>query len=442
MPLDVPIADPLEPHSVRSGKVPVHEGDILAGKFRVESVLGVGGMGVVVAARHLDLDQRFAIKFMLPEAMRDPQMAERFLREARNAVRLASPHVARVLDVGTLENGAPYMVMEFLDGTDLRAIARPETLAPLHDVLIMMEQACEGVAEAHALGIVHRDIKPHNLFLTRKANGRICIKVLDFGISKTMEATLGLDSNSLTSATSIMGSPHYMAPEQMRSAHTVDARADVWALGVCLYQFLTGHVPFEAETMLELGAKVLHEQPIPITHYRPDLPRELSDIVRICLEKDPQKRFASAAQLCSALEQLLMAMSGSNQYPLMGLPPRGPAEASRASVPRGTPGSYGGKTDVAWGQTGAGERPVPWWLVAGGTFLGVLVVVSAILFGLVRSRPTLAAPPPPPADDLPVAMPPTAPTQAGVIETGIAPAPPATGIPGTTASSHVHDAKR
>lgn len=219
--------------------MPVALGDVLAGKYRVDAVLGVGGMGIVVAATHLQLEQKVALKFLLPAAIQSPEAVERFLREGRAAVRLKSQNVAKVTDVGTLENGAPYMVMEFLHGADLAAVMAERGLLPVAEAVSYVLQACEAIAEAHSLGIVHRDLKPQNLFVTRKVDGRPLIKVLDFGISKSMDTQSGL---SLTRTSSIMGSPLYMSPEQMRSSKNVDQRSDIWAIGVVLYEIGRAHV--------------------------------------------------------------------------------------------------------------------------------------------------------------------------------------------------------
>ena len=213
------------------GGIPVRPGDVLAGKYRVDRVLGVGGMGVVVAATHLQLQQRVALKFMLDAGLAQPTQVERFGREARAAVRLRSDHVARVLDVGTLETGSPYIVMEYLDGSDIGSVLEQRGAMPVDMAVDCVLQACDAVAEAHALGIVHRDLKPRNLFLTTRNDGRALVKVLDFGISKH---TTGSDL-SLTRTTEIMGSPSYMSPEQFRSAKLVDERTDIWALGAILY---------------------------------------------------------------------------------------------------------------------------------------------------------------------------------------------------------------
>src|SRR3954466_841819 len=280
----------------------VHEGQILAGKFRIERVLGQGGMGVVVAATHLQLDERVALKFLLPDALGNPEAVERFAREARAAVKIKSEHVARVSDVGTLESGSPYMVMEYLHGEDLASYVRRNGAAAIPEAVEFLLQACEAIAEAHALGIVHRDLKPANLFVTRRVDGSPCIKVLDFGISKvTVSGPGGGPELGMTKTHSIMGSPLYMSPEQMSSTRNVDMRTDVWALGVILYETLTGRVPFEAETMPQLCGMILQDPPRPIQDLRPDLPQVLQQLILRCLEKNRERRWNNVAELAFAL---------------------------------------------------------------------------------------------------------------------------------------------
>ncbi len=288
-----------ESESARAQGSPVVVGEVLAGKYRVDLVLGVGGMGVVVAATHLHLDQKVAIKFMLAPGLQNPALVERFSREARAAVRLKSDHVARVLDVGVLESGSPYMVMEFLDGSDLGDMIARYGAMPVDTAVDCVLQACDAVAEAHSLGIVHRDLKPRNLFWTRRNDGRALVKVLDFGISKHKS---GASDLSLTRTTEIIGSPNYMSPEQFRAARAADERSDIWALGVILYELLTGHVPFEADTITQLTAMVLSDPPRAITSLRADVPEELARAIACCLEKDPAKRFPSVARLAEALQ--------------------------------------------------------------------------------------------------------------------------------------------
>ena len=277
---------------------PVKEGDILAGKYRVEGVLGVGGMGVVVSATHIELGQRVAVKFLLPVALRNAGALQRFAREARLAVKLRSDHVTRVLDVGSLESGAPYMVMELLDGDDLGTVLEKRERLPVGDAVEYVLQACDAVAEAHALGIVHRDLKPRNLFLTRKLNGAPHVKVLDFGISKVAQVE---GDHALTRTNDVMGSPNYMAPEQLRSAKDVDNRSDIWALGVILYELLTGRVPFLAETITQLCSMVLEKDPLPVEQLCAQVPAGLAQVVARCLTKDPDLRFSSVNQLAEAL---------------------------------------------------------------------------------------------------------------------------------------------
>jgi len=277
----------------------VKSGDVLDGKYRVERVLGAGGMGMVVAARHIQLGQRVALKFMLREAMTEPAHAERFAREARAAVRLQSVHTAKVLDVGKLKNGEPYMVMEYLDGQDLDQVLQQARQVRSRDAVDYMLQACEAFAEAHGLGMIHRDIKLKNLFLTKTVDGRPLVKVLDFGLAKTVG---GIGDVSLTATSAVFGSPQYMSPEQMRSAKDVDARSDIWSIGVCLYELVTGRVPFDAPGLAEICAAVLKDPLTPPSTYAPDLPADLEAAIVKCLAKDPKDRFQTVAELAFALE--------------------------------------------------------------------------------------------------------------------------------------------
>jgi serine/threonine protein kinase len=286
------------------GPIGVREGDLVAGKYRVEGVIGVGGMGVVVSARHEQLGQRVAIKVVRDLALRNDEAVQRFLREARAAVKLKSEHAARVLDVGTLDTGAPYMVMELLEGSDLGQVLEQRGPVSVELAAEWVAQACEAVAEAHAAGIVHRDLKPQNLFLARMVGGTSKVKVLDFGVSKSIE-TLTSGPGALTSTRSMLGSPLYMAPEQMRSSRDVDARVDVWALGVVLFELLTQRYPFEADAMPELCLKVVSDPPQRLSALRPDVPETMVLVIERCLEKDADRRFSNAAELASALEPFI-----------------------------------------------------------------------------------------------------------------------------------------
>src|ERR1044071_4311753 len=241
-------------------------GDVLVGKYRVDKILGVGGMGMVVAATHLELDQRVALKFMLPSTHETPETPARFLREARAAGRLNSDHVCRVIDVGRFDGGTPYIVMEYLQGEDLGALLRRRGPLRVSEAVGYILQAIEGIAEAHANGIIHRDLKPDNLFLHKRNDGATIVKVLDFGISKAKAAGLS------TRTGDIFGSPAYMAPEQMESSRSVDHRADIWSLGVVLYQLVVGNPPFQAESLPLLCMRVVNDEPRPMSEIRGDLP--------------------------------------------------------------------------------------------------------------------------------------------------------------------------
>jgi hypothetical protein len=278
---------------------PIQVGDLVAGKYRVDRVLGEGGMGVVVAATHEQLDERVALKFLRPAVATNPEIVQRFVREARAAVKVQSEHVARVLDVGTIESGTPYMVMEYLDGQDLAQAIAARGPLPVSETITYVLQACEAVAEAHSLGIVHRDLKPANLFLARRASGRPIVKVLDFGISKVTSDTG--DDPALTKAAAMMGSPSYMSPEQMVAAGSVDVRTDVWALGVVLYELLTGKLPFVAPTMPELVGKILQSGYVPVADLRPDVPPGLQATIDRCLQKERAQRHANIADLAAGL---------------------------------------------------------------------------------------------------------------------------------------------
>ncbi len=270
-------------------------GDVLAGKYRVNKILGIGGMGMVVAATHLELDQRVAIKFMLPGSHESAETSARFLREAKAAGRLNSDHVCRVMDVGRFDNGAPYIVMEYLQGEDLGAVLRRRSPLRVSEAVDFILQGIEGIAEAHANGIIHRDLKPENLFLHKRNDGSPIIKVLDFGISKFAKG------GGSTSTRDIMGSPAYMAPEQMESSTNVDQRADLWSLGVVLYRMVTGKPPFHGDTLPLLCMHVVNDDPEPMSAVRGDLPDGFEAVVMKCLQKEPVDRYRDVGELAAAL---------------------------------------------------------------------------------------------------------------------------------------------
>jgi serine/threonine-protein kinase len=276
-------------------------GDTIDGKYRVDGVLGFGGMGVVLAATHLRLDCAVAIKMLLPEWMNEPSIVQRFAREGRASAAIRSEHVARVLDVDE-SDGRPYIVFEHLRGEDLAAVIARDGAQTVATAVRLVLQACEALAEAHAMGTVHRDLKPANLFLTVGPDGAPCLKVLDFGISKvSWSASRAAGDGATTQPLLVMGSPAYMAPEQMRQAVDADSCSDVWSLGAILFELLAGAPPFAGQTITEVCAQVMLQAPPRLSALRGDVPPELEQVVLSCLEKDRDLRCPDVACLARQL---------------------------------------------------------------------------------------------------------------------------------------------
>jgi serine/threonine-protein kinase len=374
-----------------------HPGRVVAGKYRVERVLGVGGTGSIVAARSLEGGELVALKLLHPRLAKDGESVERFLREARALAGICAEQVARVIDVGRQEDGTPFIAMEYLEGIDLAERLRSAGPLSFGVAIDCVLQACVAIAEAHALGIVHRDLKPSNLFLTMDARGRALVKVLDFGVSKfTGGAEL-----SVTHAGEVLGSPAYMSPEQVRGAKDVDGRTDVWALGVVLHELLTGETPFSSDDMLGMLSRIVADAPRPLRATRPDLPVALQRAIDWCLAKDVSRRCPSVVELARALgpfadgpfaekgsrewlERLLCsapqpAPSGAGAVALSSAPP---AALDLDSQLRRTPASPGG-AEIAV-------------LIALGALAGVaaMLVLLLILEPRERSPRTNAASPP------------------------------------------------
>ncbi|MDI1430364.1 serine/threonine-protein kinase [Polyangium sorediatum] len=279
----------------------VRVGSVIADKYVVERILGRGGMGIIIAARHTVLHERRAIKFMLPHVLSDGTAVERFRREARAASKLKSEHVVRVHDIDRLANGAFYIVMEYLEGQDLKAVEKARGPLPFREACSYVLQACEAIKEAHDAGIVHRDLKTANLFLTKGPRGEPWIKVLDFGIAKLVDEAEGKRMD-ITETKLALGTPAFMAPEQMKSSRQSDARADIWSLGVILYKLTTGVFPFDAPFLNQMALRILSPERAmkPSTHNR-SLPPLFDAIVGQCLQKDRERRFRSVAELADFL---------------------------------------------------------------------------------------------------------------------------------------------
>ena len=282
--------------------MPFTPGQILGRKYEVIELLGVGGVGFVVAANHIELGEKVALKFLKPEMLINPEIVGRFAHEALAAVRIKSEHVARVFDVGSMPDNTPFIVMEFLEGRDLFDVITQGGPQPIRRAVDYVLQACEALADAHACGVVHRDIKPENLFLLQRSEGIELIKVLDFGISKLALTGSAFHSKVPLVQTMLpMGSPVYMSPEQIRASKDIDGRTDIWSMGCVLYELLTGSAAFDAPSLTQLSATILEQNPAPPSSGHPEIPPELDAIVARCLEKNPNDRFQNVAELAMAL---------------------------------------------------------------------------------------------------------------------------------------------
>lgn len=278
-------------------------GETIGGRYRIERLIGRGGMGVVYAAKHIHLGTSCAVKFIAATAPSGPVIT-RFLREGRSAARVDSEHISRVLDMGTLEDGRPFLVMELLQGTDLRQVLRNRGALPVREAVGYLMDACNAVIAAHAVGIVHRDIKPSNLIVCPRADGQARVKVLDFGVSKgdLLDRSGEL---SLTGSDALIGSPQYMSPEQAVGSTDVSTAVDVWGLGVTLYELLSGQPAFSGGSVSALAVKIATGPTPKVRSVRGGVPPRLDAIVSKCLEKKPELRFQSARELASALAPFL-----------------------------------------------------------------------------------------------------------------------------------------
>jgi len=331
---------------------PVRAGEIVAGKYQVDEILGSGGNGVVVAAMHLELRTRVAIKFLGPDALKDDVAAARLLREARATARIPSEHVAGILDAGTLESGAPYLVMELFDGVDLATLIRERRRVDTNEAVGYVLQICEAAREAHALGIIHRDLKPSNVFLARDSAGRQSIKVLDFGLAKVI-GSRSLDGR-LTAANAVIGSPFYMSPEQMTDSSVVDGRTDIWSIGVLLFELLAGRPPFSAASLPQICTLVLHGKPPSFSDLGVIAPEGLEGVIKRCLRKTPGDRFSSVEDLGQALAPFTSVQLGLRSYTS--------ARASRARAPRSMASAALGGALFAAVAAASGFAVTTWWL--------------------------------------------------------------------------------
>lgn len=381
-------------------------GTVLDDRFVIRRSLGSGGMAVVVEAEHIRLRQKVAIKLLRPEYSANPDLIIRFVREARAAACLRSEHVVAVMDVNSLPAGIPYMVMEYLDGADLGARLAQHGPLPVDALVEYLLQALAGLGEAHHHGIVHRDLKPQNLFLTRREDGSPLIKVLDFGISKLTGPEFTLQN--LTANVGFLGSPFYVSPEQIRDPSRIDARTDIWSLGVVMYELLTGRVPFPQKTAPALITAICSGEPAALTTLRPGLPVELCAIIDRCLQKQPEKRFANVQDLARAFAPLVRQLSGQMSLDrVLGTRSRSfQPLADDARSPSGPPPAWGSVTPppqvATVRSTKVRNSYVPALLLAGGcaAVLGVAYEWQPVRSGasvVDLERDTATAPPRVPA---------------------------------------------
>ena len=426
-------------------------GQTLGGKYEIVRLLGEGGMAFVYEASHQRLQQRVAIKLLTPEFARDPELVVRFEREARAVARLRTKHVARVMDVDTTPEGVPYIVMEFLDGRDLDAELQARTRLPLAEAVDYILQACGGMLEAHGIGIVHRDLKPANLFLAseREGNDRV-VKVLDFGISKFVgEAT------RLTGMGAVMGTVLYMSPEQVRAQPEVDTRADIWALGVILYELLAGRAPWEGHSH-QIAAAIVSKDP-PDLRSLTQVPDAVVTAVQTMMQRDPARRFSNVREVLAALapfappgsigagvaEQAAMGQSGSrsrvpsNQQLATHTIPMGSrpsaldaaAASARAAGPTSMPSPPPASRPTLPAPVSTGRRSRARTVLIVAIVVGLLGSAGVVLILLtVFRRSPLPPPPPARAEDATSSAEatPTAPPAMSGTEAKPA-APPATG---------------
>lgn len=369
-------------------------GVLVAGKYRIDVPLGAGGMSAVYGAVHVGLEQRVAIKVLHPQFAADLKVVQRFIREAKASARISGEHVGRVIDVGATEEGSPYIALELLEGEDLGDHVDRRGPLPIAEAVDLVLQACDGIARAHAVGIIHRDIKPSNLFLTHR-DDRPCVKVIDFGISKVISG----DGHALTQTTEIVGSPQYMSPEQVKASRDVDARTDVWSLGCVLYELLTAKVPFEAPSVMLLGSIILNNRHVSVREHRPEVPLQLSAIVDRCLAKETAARPSTVVELAAALAPFALNDAGlvdsmrrlGSQVPLV------PASSVRSVVVSSETGP-----SVEFGEAELDEpldedgptAPRRWLAIGAGLAVGIIAVVAVFV---LRRAPPVAAKEPEPA---------------------------------------------
>jgi serine/threonine-protein kinase len=365
-----------------SGFPPIDPGTLVAGKLRIVRLLGTGGMGAVYEVEHELTKHRRALKLLHARYKIYPELISRFLREASAAGRIGNPHIAETFDAGELEAGDPYLVMELLKGETLSDLVRRKGKLAVAEAAELVRQACTGVQAAHDAGIVHRDLKPENLFVVERDH-RPFVKILDFGISKFDPQLTGGELATTREGASL-GTPLYMPPEQVRGDKRIDARADIYALGVILYECLSGQRPYEAETLAHLAVLIHEGKAVPLSQLRPDVPPAFAAIVHRAMANRPELRFATARELADVLANFTGLVTG----PTVGWPGRGvPLDAPKPVVAKPPAGpSHDAAVSISQEWQPPRRSMLPFVLAAVGA---LVLIVGAVLFGVLpRSRST------------------------------------------------------
>lgn len=342
-------------------------GQLLLGRYRIVRKLGEGGMGAVYEGKHELIGKRLAIKCLHAQYTSNKEVVERFQREANAATAVGNEHIIEVSDVGSFDDGAPFIVMEFLDGVEFGRLIETEGSLPIGRLIHIVTQLCDALAAAHARGIVHRDMKPENVYLIPRSGDPDFVKVLDFGISKMREQNEAI-GGSLTKTGMALGTPYYMPPEQAQGVRDLDHRADIYAVGVILYQGLTGRLPFDAETYPALMVKILTEPAAPPSVYRKDIPPELEQVVLRAMAKDRARRFQTMSELAEALTPF--AALGGKPVMIENPKPTGSAETTPFHWTQKSGDGPDAETQVT------SKKPTA--LLALGAAVGVLVVAVGI----------------------------------------------------------------
>lgn len=396
-------------------------------QFRLVQQLGKGGMGTVWSADDLTLGRPVAIKFLSQELLNDEQARMRFAREPRLASKIRSPHVVQVFAQGTTEDDVPYLVMELLDGEDLASHIARQGACGLAEVGVIVEQICRALGRAHREGLVHRDIKPHNIFLTPESDGQVFVKLLDFGIAKDAGSRI----TGLTLTGEVVGSALYISPEQLHEAASVGPSTDIWSLGIVIYELLTGRLPFDGRSLPELFIRVAEGSYVPVTQVEPGLPKALDGFFGQIIRVDPRQRFQTVDELAAAFARIVRANSSGlllKQDTPRGLPALDMvgmvdvvdyvAPAPVAAVdPRPQAATPATKDRT-------GQLPKAWPRAVWVGFGLVAIVAAAYALRVKRDEPAQVAEPAPPATPLQAAAP--------------TPTPPAAGV-STSVSAATHD---